>query len=232
MVFLISLVAVCIFTAALRRPLAEHPSAFYVVAMLMVGLFLYAHFFSVPIWLWRYFLIAVQRCSVALAFFALVMFAPILPSGSRLSAWLYQLRRQLAILGSIFAVGHVVIYAQAFLPRIIDPGAPVALNLALSLVVALAVSALLVVLAVTSFTAVHQMMRQERWKRVQMLAYPFFVLLYAHLVLVHGKALLLDSPSAVVNLSIYTALFGVYVVFSIRRFLHWRRTRTMERLAG
>ena len=52
-----------------------------------------------------------------------------------------------------------------------------------ALAVALVLFALLLVLGVTSFNFVKKRMRKESWKRVQMLAYPFFLLVYAHLLL-------------------------------------------------
>ena len=56
-------------------------------------------------------------------------------------------------------------------------------NVAVALALALALFALLVVLGVTSFNVVKKRMKKETWKRVQLLAYPFWGLVYVHLLL-------------------------------------------------
>ena len=48
--------------------------------------------------------------------------------------------------------------------------------------------ALLVVLGVTSFNFAKKRMRAETWKKVQRLAYPFFMLVYVHLLLMLAPA--------------------------------------------
>jgi DMSO/TMAO reductase YedYZ heme-binding membrane subunit len=222
MVFLISLVAVCIVIAVFHQPLTDHPGIFYAIALLMVGLFLYAHTFSVPAWLWRYFLIAVQRSAIALSFFMIVMFIPALPADSKLSLTLYGLRRQLAILGSIFAIGHIAIYSLTFVPRLFTTHMTIDLSLALSLVIALILVVLLILLTVTSFSVVRKMIRPDIWKRIQSLAYPFFLLLYIHLLLVLGEPLLAGNFNAIVSISIYTVYFVAYCILTTRRLMKRR----------
>ena len=77
--------------------------------------------------------------------------------------------------------------------------------------------ALLLVLGVTSFNFVKKRMRKESWKRVQMLAYPFFLLVYAHLLLMLLPAALKGGLAAQASVAVYSAVFVGYVSLRLYR---------------
>jgi DMSO/TMAO reductase YedYZ heme-binding membrane subunit len=220
--FLISLVVVSILVLALRIPLKRFPVAFYLIAVVLAGFYLYANFFGAAVPLWRYFLIYLQRCSIALALFTLVMFAGVFPEGSRIRSVLFPLRRELSIIGAIFACGHIVAYGAVFLPRMLTGFASTGANLIVSLSISLVITVLLAILTVTSFVIVHRAMSPAGWKRVQLLAYPFFGLIYLHLVFVLAPSALAGSSASVLSLTVYTVLFGSYLVLRVRKAMHAR----------
>lgn len=217
MLFLISLVVVSILVLALHVPLKRFPIVFYLIAFALAGFYLYASFNGAPVPLWRYLLIYLQRCLIAVSLFTLVMFAGVLSENSRLRSILFPLRRELSILGCIFASGHIVAYAITFLPRLFMGFGTTGANLIASLSLALAMTVLLVILTATSFIVVRKAMSPDSWKRVQLLAYPFFGLIYLHLVLVLAPSALTGGSTSVVSLAVYTVLFGSYFVLRVRK---------------
>jgi DMSO/TMAO reductase YedYZ heme-binding membrane subunit len=126
-------------------------------------------------------------------------------------------------MGGIFTIGHVSVYALAFLPRIFNIYADADISLGLSLVVALILTALLVLLTATSLVFVRQRMLPTTWKRIQRLAYPFFVLIYVHLLLVLGQSMLAGNIYSIFSIAIYTILFAVYCILTVRRLQTERR---------
>jgi DMSO/TMAO reductase YedYZ heme-binding membrane subunit len=76
---------------------------------------------------------------------------------------------------------------------------------------------LLAVLTVTSFVVVRNHMRPTFWKRLQTLAYPFYLLIYLHLILVLLPSALSGSLAIAFNLLVYTALFATYTALRLRR---------------
>ena len=88
---------------------------------------------------------------------------------------------------------------------------------------ALVLFALLLVLGVTSFNAVKRRMRADTWKRVQLLAYPFFGLVYVHLLLMLLPSALQGGAAAQASVAAYTAVFGTYAVLRVTRALLDRR---------
>ncbi|MDR0350021.1 MAG: ferric reductase-like transmembrane domain-containing protein [Coriobacteriales bacterium] len=219
MTFLPVLAITTVLVLILRKPLKRHPSVFYVFAFALTGVYLYASVFGAPVLLWRYLLFALQRCTAALALFTLVMFAGVFSPESKAHSLLYPLRRELSIIGCILACGHIVAYLKAFAPRLLDGITSMAVNLTLSLAVSLILTVLLAVLTVTSFVVVRNKMQAARWKQIQTLAYPFYLLILLHLILVLLPSALTGVGTVAVNLVVYVALFCGYTVLRIRRSL-------------
>ena len=87
----------------------------------------------------------------------------------------------------------------------------------MALALALALFALLVVLGVTSFNVVKKRMKKETWKRVQLLAYPFWGLVYVHLLLMLVPSALRGGAPAQMAVAVYSVVFVGYAVLRIRR---------------
>ena len=171
-----ALVLACTVAAcfALRNPLKACPMAFYAAALLVDVAFVAGTFWGMPRDAWSVFFVLIQKCLLPLALFVVVMYIGVLDRGSRACMWLKPVRAELSIVAWLLSLGHVAVYGATYLPRIASGGATNG-NVAASFAVAVVLLALLAVLGVTSFNLVKRRMRTETWKKVQKLAYPFFV---------------------------------------------------------
>lgn len=150
-----------------------------------------------------------QRCALAFLLFSIVMFVGVLGEKNPLRTHLMPIRRQLSILACIFAVGHIAFYAASYVPRLTSAFTG---NLAFSLGLAALITALMAVLWVTSAQRVKHAMKAASWKRVQRLAYPFYVLTYVHLALLLMPSALAGNDVAVLSIAVYSIVMGAYVV--------------------
>jgi DMSO/TMAO reductase YedYZ heme-binding membrane subunit len=223
--FLLTLTLTTSFVLIVRKPLKRHPSVFYLLALALTTFYVCASIFGVSVYLWRYLLFAQQRCLIALALFTLVMFVAVFPPESRAYVLLHPLRRELSIIGCVLASGHIVVYLRAFAPRLASDMARIAPNISLSLAVSLVLTLLLVTLTVTSFVVVRNRISPTFWKRIQSLAYPFYLLILLHLVLVLLPSALRGSMGITLNLIVYATLFCTYAVLRLRRRHADRRVR-------
>lgn len=96
-----------------------------------------------------------------------------------------------------------------------------------SFVMALVLFALVAVLGVASLGFVKRHMSGRTWKRVQRLAYPFFVFVWLHLVFMLAPAA--TGGQAVLSVALYMALFASYVAL---RLFRWCRDRKIEPSVG
>lgn len=228
--FAISIGIVALLAFACAKPLKRFPVPFYCAALGLVALYWFGVSTNVTgVW-WTWFMPLMQRCALAFLLFTIVMFVGVLGDSSPLRARLMPIRRQLSILGCIFALGHLAFYGVSYVPRL---GSAFAGNLGFSLALAAVLVALMTVLLVTSFQVVKRRMNAARWKGVQRLAYPFYLLTYVHLVLLLAPSALAGRDTAIVSLVAYTVVVATYVVLRVRRaLLRQQAARPSAALAG
>lgn len=216
MSFVLVLVCTTVAVWLLRAPLMKHPMAFYVLALLLTVLYVSNMFVTYPELVRRGLFLLMQKCTLSLAVFTVVMFIGVFRGDSAVSQGLRPVRAELSILACILALGHMVMYVVSFAPRLLngsafDGGFLVFFGTALVLLV------LLLVLGVTSFKGVKRRMDANAWRAVQKGAYAFFGLIYVHLVSILLPSALHQGTTARVSIAVYTVLFGAYAVLRIRR---------------
>ena len=201
------------------KPLKKHPVPFYLGAVALVALYFWGVSANVRGEAWSYFQPLMQRCALAFLLFSIVMFVGVLGEKNPLRVHLMPIRRQLSILACIFAVGHIVFYAASYVPRLTSAFSG---NLAFSLGLAALITALMAVLWVTAAKRVKHAMSAVNWKRVQRLAYPFYVLTYVHLALLLMPSAVAGNGVAVLSIAVYSAVMGAYVVLRVAKALRDR----------
>ncbi|MEG0417563.1 hypothetical protein [Gordonibacter sp.] len=220
MTFAIVLVITAAVSLLLRNPLRKWPWLFYVLAVAVDVLFLAESF--MPRSVWSLLLTLVQKCMLPLALFAVVMFIGVFARDSKVGSWLRPVRAELSIIAWILSLGHMTVYLMSYVPRVLAGGS-LGGNVALSFVVALVLFALLLMLGITSFNGVKKRMKADSWKRVQLLAYPFFGLIYVHVLLMLLPSALHGGVAAQVSVAVYTMVFGTYAVLRVARAMKDRK---------
>ena len=222
MTFALVLACTVVACFALRNPLKACPMAFYSLSVAVDLAFLAGTAFGMPREAWSVFFVLIQKCLVPLALFVVVMYIGVLPRDSRASMWLKPVRAELSIVAWILSLGHMAVYLMSYLPRILAGGSFNA-NVMTSFVVAVVLLALLLPLGVTSFQFVKKRMHTETWKKVQRLAYPFFVLTYVHLLLMLAPSALRGGIAAEASVAVYSIVFiGYFVLRPVRALLDRR----------
>lgn len=212
--FLLVFICTVVAAFALRNPIKKVPVAFYTLAVAVSVLFIAAEFLPMPRAVWSALFLLVQKCMLALALFAVVMFIGVFDRDSRVGKWLRPIRAELSIIAWILSLGHMAVYLASYLPRLGGVGKGAVL---VAFVVALVLFVLLLILGVTSFNVVKKRMKKDTWKRVQMMAYPFFGLVYLHLMLMLLPPALHGGAAAQASVAVYSVLFAAYAILRVRR---------------
>ena len=216
MVFLITLVAAFLVCVAAHDLIRKYPAAFYTMILLLVAAFYVTSSMSLPGAVKLPILLLVKKCYLATALFVVVMFTGALPRTSKASACLRPIRAEISIAACLACSGHVIDYALAFFPRAFT-GAIANQAMYAGLLVAVVLVVLLAVLGVTSLRAVKRVMSQGTWKRVQMLAYPFYGLVFAHVLLMLLPSAMSGSAAGIENIAAYSAVFVAYAIARLCR---------------
>lgn len=214
--FIIVLVCATVAVLLLRKPLMKYPMVFYTLAVLLNIMYVAHAFVPYPELVRRGLFLLMQKCTLSLALFTVVMFVGVFRKDSRAGLSLRPVRAELSILACLLAVGHMAMYLLSFAPRLADIGALDG-RFALFFATAMALLALLLVLGVTSAKGVKRRMDASAWKKLQKWAYVFFGLIYVHLVSILLPSALLQGVTAQISIVVYTVLFGSYATLRIYR---------------
>ena len=218
-----SLLVPVVFTVAFvflcRRAIKKLPIVFYGLVIMMDAVFIAVDPSRLPRAVALLFSMPMQRCTYAVALFAMVMFVGVLPRDSRLRACVNPIRGELSIMAALLVVGHIVRYASSYFGRLLDDSSAVAPNVYMVFAVAMALVILLALLTITSFRLVKSSMSAPVWKSVQRWAYPFFGLIYAHAAVALLPSALNGARASVEMMVFYGVLFGAYAVLRVRRML-------------
>ena len=213
MTVLVSLIAAVAFTTLFRVPLKRVPWLFYALAIALDVLMLFATDLHLPTWFYRSVILSNARGIFAFWLFAIVMFMGVLPTSSTLRRKLIPIRAELSIFAALLCVGHMITLFSSLLYR---TNAHKSLNMT-SLVTAIIITALLVVLTVTSFRVLRKAMPYRTWKNIQRSAYVFFLLTYVHIVVSTLQAFRFGSLNVRLGIVLYGVATIAYVVLRIRR---------------
>lgn len=205
-IILAATVAACF---ALKVPLKACPLAFYLGAVAVDAVYVYGVFFGLPRAVWSPLFVLVQKCELALALFVVVMFIGCLSREGRAYKWLKPVRSELSIVAWFLSLGHMAVYLESYVPRLLG-GGEVSGNVRGAFALAIVLLVLLVVLGVTSFAFVKRHMHTDTWKKVQKLAYPFFALVYVHLLLMLLPSALHGGIAASTSVAVYSVVFVGY----------------------
>jgi DMSO/TMAO reductase YedYZ heme-binding membrane subunit len=215
-------VATIIAVLALKPVIQKVPWLVYLLAIAANATFIACYYLTLPRMLENASFLLMQKCTLALALFFIVMFIGVFSRESKLRQWLQPIRAELSIIAWIVSLGHMAMYLSSFLPRLGSSLTGANNAVLASLVVALILIVLLLLLGVTSFTLVKRRMNTSSWKRLQLLAYPFFGLTFVHLMLLLGPPALSGGATARTSVIVYTVLFVAYLALRITRTLRDR----------
>lgn len=207
----------------LGRALRKRSWAFYLVAALATGAYVWAALNGLNPKDLRWATFMFQKAYLGSFFLALVMFCGALPDGNWLRKRLLPIRGELSVLSFICYLGHIANYAKSYLPMMANP-AIIKPTVGVSLAIAGALTVVFAVLGVTSFKAVRSSMASEVWVTLQKGAYLMVALLGVHVVLVLGLSLSNLGSSGSIHCVVYLALIALYAAMRV-----WKAVRARGR---
>lgn len=223
MTFLLVLVGAAAFSVVCKGAIKACPWAFYALAVALDVLFVAGSFVTLPGPIHDILFVLLHKCTLATALFVVVMYIGSFARDGRVAQRLRPVRAELSIVAWLLSLGHMAVYLTSYATQLVA-GISHA-NVAVSLAVALALFCLLLVLGVTSFNVVKKRMSKDAWKRVQLLAYPFFGLVYVHLMLMLLPAAVRGGAAAQTSVAVYSVVFLGYAAARIARALRDRKLR-------
>ncbi|MBE6034462.1 MAG: hypothetical protein E7222_07140 [Clostridiales bacterium] len=234
MIFLIALIEALVFVILCKGVIKKHPGVFYLISIAVIAFIVYyqkAGLYEVlPEWTYTYIISVFWRGAFPTALFVVVMFLGAVEKKSDLARQLMPIRGNLAIIASLMTLAHSFVYGVYYVTTLFSNPQEFNLRDIISLILTVPLFILMILLMVTSFTKVRRRMKATAWKKIQKLAYLWFGLLYLYLmVLLVPSMLSALKPSSemelfykvnyVISVLAYTAVFGVYFVMRVRKYI-------------
>lgn len=142
--------------------------------------------------------------------FILVMFAGALNSKWAITKKLLSIRAQLSIIGSILIVPHIIIYTFYTIKGLLSHTAFTTAKWTY-IIAGLVAFIIMVPLFLTSLKKFRSKMKFPEWKKLQRWAYPFYFLVYLHIIVI----LLNSKKPDYTRIYAYSIIFGLYLILKL-----------------
>lgn len=224
-IFACSLACTVLFAVFAGPAIRKNPWVCYVPAVVLMAMYWVGAAGMLPQGLREIAFLLMQKGTLAMALFTVVMFVGVFPRGSKARLRLGAARAELSIAACLMICGHMVAYAASYVPRAFTVGFSNPFVVA-GLLLAVVLAVLTAVLGVTSLSRVKARMAAAAWTRVQKLAYVFYGASYAHVLAMLLPSALGGGIAALQGVVVYTTVFAAYAALRIARAVADRAQRS------
>lgn len=214
---IIGIILTTLFYLATAKKIKKYPVAFYLGTYMWIGITVGYYLLkinnSMPSWFTTYFMDLFQRGIFSTVTFMIVMFLGTVTKSNEISKKLMSIRGEISIMGCIFVLCHNVIYGVVYFPALFKNPQLMPTNHLIAAVITLILLALMLPLFITSFKCVRKKMNAKSWKNLQRLAYPFFILIYVHIMTLY----LPSWKQYTLDIALYTIIYASYIVLRLRK---------------
>lgn len=214
---IIGIAITAIFYIVAADAIKKHPGAFYIGIYVWCGAvvmyFNLGYDQKFPEWFNEYFMNMFSRGIFSTATFMVVMFLGVITKHNKLSRKLMSVRGEISIIGSLIVLSHTVVFGVHYFPMLFTNPAAMPTRQMIAAIVTLILLAMLIPLFITSFKSVRRKMNGKTWKNIQRMAYPFFIGIYVHIMVLYSA----DVNSHMTGIIVYTVIYACYVILRLRK---------------
>lgn len=214
MVFLISLCLALIFALVCGERLKKNPVPFYIGAVVLsvISIALTWAEITMPTLVDDWFIPIVAGGGFTGALFVIVMYAGAFPNRSLGAKTFIPLRGPLSIIASIIGIGHSIAYGLSYYKMALNGFSGVRVSVVVFVVISVVMELIMLPLFITSFVCVRRKMNGVTWKKLQRLAYPFYFLLFVHVMMLMVPPALKGDRGYDITVFVYGFIFISYLI--------------------
>ncbi len=166
-----------------------------------------------PAWFNEYFMKIFSRGIFATATFMIVMFLGTVTKHNDFSKKLMAIRGEISIIASILVFSHNIIFGLHYFPILFTNPSSMPTRQLIASIITIFLLLMLIPLFVTSFKTVRRKMKAKSWKNLQKMAYPFFIGIYVHVMVLYSS----NWKENIVGVFIYTLIYLAYIILRLRK---------------
>ena len=179
---------------------------------------------NLPSWFNEYFMKIFSRGIFATATFMIVMYLGTITKHNDFSKKLMAIRGEISIMASLLVFSHNIIFGLRYFPTLFTNPSSMPKRELIASIITMFLLLMLIPLFVTSFKSVRKKMKARSWKNLQKMAYPFFIGIYVHIMVLYSA----NWKENMLGIIIYTTIHLLYIVSRLRK----RNIKVKRRLAN
>lgn len=223
MTLIIDLILITALYMLIAKPLKKYSVIFYIGIYIWqaVVVFYYALKFneSMPSWFTTYFMDVFAKGTFSTMTFVIVMFLGCFRKPNFFTKRLMKVRGEMSIIGCFSILCHNIYFGITYFPAILSHPELMPWRHLVATILTVILLTLMIPLLITSFITVRKKMKAKTWKNIQRLAYPFFLIIYVHAMIIFSG----DVDKYLSRMIIYSVIFGLYVVMRLGK--HFAKQR-------
>ncbi len=220
MLLIYSIIILLLLTKFARNFIKKNATFLYIlitiISVLVVYLVASGIYQNFSIAFRRHFFNLFSKGSLATAGFIFVMYAGALPKGE-MRKRLMSIRAQLSIISSILILAHNISYGFTYFKYLFVSPEKMSTTQLAAAVLSIILIFMMLPLFITSFNCIRKRMHPFIWESLQKLAYPFYILIYVHVLLILFPLAKAGTYYSLFNLAVYTLVFFVYFAMRTSR---------------
>ena len=206
-----------IFYGLTAKPTKKRPVIFYVGVYVRTCFVVYYYNMgydrNLPSWFNEYFMKIFSRGIFATATFMIVMFLGTITKHNKFSKKLMAIRGEISIMASLLVFSHNIIFGLRYFPILFTNPSSMPKRDLIASIITICLLLMLIPLFVTSFKSVRKKMKAKNWKNLQKMAYPFFIGIYIHVMVLYSA----NVKDNMLGIIVYTIIYVSYIVLRLRK---------------
>ncbi|MDU5560292.1 hypothetical protein [Anaerococcus vaginalis] len=206
-----------IFYSLTKDLIKKYPVIFYLGIYAWTGFVVYYYNMgfdrNFPTWFNEYFMKIFSRGIFATASFMIVMFLGTITKHNDFSKKLMAIRGEMSIMASLLVFSHNIIFGLRYFPILFTNPSSMPTRQLIASIITIFLLLMLIPLFVTSFKTVRRKMKAKSWKNLQKMAYPFFIGIYVHVMVLYSS----NWKENMVGVVIYTLIYLAYIILRLRK---------------
>ena len=206
-----------IFYSLTKDLIKKYPVIFYLGIYAWTGFVVYYYNMgfdrNFPTWFNEYFMKIFSRGIFATASFMIVMFLGTITKHNDFSKKLMAIRGEMSIMASLLVFSHNIIFGLRYFPILFTNPSSMPQRQLIASIITIFLLLMLIPLFVTSFKTVRRKMKAKSWKNLQKMAYPFFIGIYVHVMVLYSS----NWKENIVGVVIYTLIYLAYIILRLRK---------------
>lgn len=206
-----------IFYSLTKDLIKKYPVIFYLGIYAWTGFVVYYYNMgfdrNFPTWFNEYFMKIFSRGIFATASFMIVMFLGTITKHNDFSKKLMAIRGEMSIMASLLVFSHNIIFGLRYFPILFTNPSAMPQRQLIASIITIFLLLMLIPLFVTSFKTIRRKMKAKSWKNLQKMAYPFFIGIYVHVMVLYSS----NWKENMLGVVIYTLIYLAYIILRLRK---------------